>query len=191
MSKKDQLLNEILAILATIKEDQDKLEQVHRFMVEEIYEEEETRTIPEKYRKLVHDVAESLDCGLICFINPDTLEMEDVPSSLMEDEFMFEEWEKEEDMMEFKHKNWDKVIEISPLESFESFKIMEAFAAHVPDEKFSNKLYGALNGKRPFANFKYLIDTSKYRQAWFDFKQGWLEEYVFDILAAEMGLDEV
>jgi len=141
----------------------------------------------------VHDVAESLDCGLECFINPDTLEMESVPSSMMEDGFMFEDEEDREAEEEFpglKHQNWDKEIEISPLESFESFKIMEAFAKIVPDEKFSDKLFNALNRRKPFANFKYLVDTSKYRQDWFDFKQGWLEEYVFDILSAEMGLEE-
>ena len=43
-----QLMNEILAILRTIQNDKNKLEKLHQFIVDEIYEEPEQEEIPEK-----------------------------------------------------------------------------------------------------------------------------------------------
>jgi len=44
-------------------------------MHNEIYEEPNDEIIiPEKYKELVKRTAESIDCGLVCFINPETLE---------------------------------------------------------------------------------------------------------------------
>ena len=44
-----QLLNEILPILSIVKEDKKKLEKIHRFLMDEIYEEPEKTEIPGKY----------------------------------------------------------------------------------------------------------------------------------------------
>jgi hypothetical protein len=44
----------------------------------------------------------------------------------------------------------------------------------------------ALNNRKPFANFKYHIDNSDYRQDWFDFKKHYLEAYVKELLAVRL-----
>ena len=62
---------------------------------------------------------------------------------------------------------------------------MEEFVEEVPDGKFQNELINALNRKRPFANFKHLVENSEYRQNWFDFKQNYLEEHVYEIFQME------
>lgn len=84
-----QLLNEILPILHSVKEDKEKLQKILDFLLEEIYKEPEEQEIEisEKYRELVHSVAENIDCGLVCFINPETLEVEDIPKSMLDDPF--------------------------------------------------------------------------------------------------------
>ncbi len=80
-----QLLNEILPIVHSVKEDKEKLQKILDFLLEEIYDETEENEpeIPEKFRKLVHDVAESIDCGLVCFISPEKLEVEEVPKTMI------------------------------------------------------------------------------------------------------------
>jgi len=52
------------------------------------------------------------------------------------------------------------------------------------------RLANALNNRKPFANFKFIIDNSEYRQDWFDFKQRYLERYVKELLALELQRDE-
>ncbi|HKK81942.1 MAG TPA: hypothetical protein VJ909_06830 [Prolixibacteraceae bacterium] len=58
--KADELRNNILAILSTVRDDADKLQKINDFMMSEIYEEPQPEEIPEKYRKVVHDIAKNI-----------------------------------------------------------------------------------------------------------------------------------
>ena len=116
-------------------------------------------------------------------MNTDTFEMEWMPEDMIDDPSEYELMTGETiESLELKHPGWKNKIVIEPLESHESFKIMEGFVEQVPDLSLRNKLINALNRRKPFANFKYLIDDSAYRQDWFDFRQAWLEEYVYGLL---------
>ena len=187
--KTDKLLDQILPILHSVKDNEEKLQQILDFLLEEIYEEpeEEEIVIPEKYQKLVHDVAESIDCGMVCFINPATLEMEDVPKSILEERFFTEtDDEEEDDELDLQHTNWEKCISIEPPESSESFRIMEDFIDEVDDKNLQRKLVNALERRHPFSNFKNMIEYSDYRKKWFAFKQRKLEEYVWRDIEFEL-----
>ncbi|RLD65163.1 MAG: hypothetical protein DRI95_09330 [Bacteroidetes bacterium] len=102
----------------------------------------------------------------------DEFEIDDVAKSLKEDLNKIEGWESS--------------IVINPLESHESFKIMQSFIDKtIPEGNIQEKLIGALNRKRPFANFRNLIDNSDYLQDWYDFKQNYLEEHVYEMFQIE------
>jgi len=188
--KNDQLLNQILPIIHSVKDDEEKLQQILDFLLEEIYEEpDDELIIPEKYRELVYKTAEAVDCDMVCFINPETLEMEDVPKSILEERFftdMEEDDEEENDEFGLQHKNWEKCISVDPPESHESFEIMENFVQKVDDKKLQKQLIHALQNHRPFANFKNLIDNSDCREQWFAFKQKELEKYVWQNIELEI-----
>lgn len=187
--KNDDLLNQILPILHSVKDDEEKLQQILDFLLEVVYEEpdEVEIVIPEKYRELVRKTAGAIDCGLICFINPATLEMEDVPKSLLEERFFTENDEEEEDdELDLQHTNWEKCISVDPPESHESFEIMENFVQEVDDKKLQKQLINALENRHPFANFKNTIDNSDYREKWFAFKLSKLEEYVWRDIELEL-----
>ena len=179
-----QLLDEVLSILHLVKDDKEKLEKIYQFLMDEIYEEPEEIEIPENYKPLVSNIADSLSAGLVCFVNMDTLEVEAIHIDfLTEDPEEYEALTGETlDLADMKHLKWENCLTVDPLESHESFKIMEGFAEKMMDEKFQQKLIDALNRKRPFANFKWLIDNSDYRQDWFDYRQTWLEQYVYELL---------
>ena len=85
-----QLLNEMLPILHSVKDEKDKLEKIYQFLMDEIYEEAEETEIPEKYKSLVSETADSISAGLVCFINGDTLEIESLPKDAIEDPYEFE-----------------------------------------------------------------------------------------------------
>jgi len=180
----NQLLNEILPILHSVKDDAGKLQKILDFLEAEIYEEPQKEEIPEKYRKIVHNIAEYIACGLVCYLNPETLE--DVPKNLTMDPDEFEAitgelWEET-----FKHEQWERCITIEPRESFEGFKIMERFIGEIDDKRFGQKLMDILNRKRPFANFKAHVEGSEYRQKWFNFKQSQLEQMVWDEISFQL-----
>lgn len=189
--KTDELLNQILPILNSVKDDEEKLQRILDFLLEEIYEEpdDEEIIIPEKYRELVRKTAESIGCGMVCFINPDTLEMEDIPKTLLDEGFLFDEEEDDEDKEEnddtmyLEHRKWEKCITVEPPESRESFGIMEGFVSELDDKKLQKKLINALGNRHPFANFKRIVENSPNRKGRFAFKQQKLEEYVWRALS--------
>lgn len=189
-----KLLNEILPILYTVKEDPVKLQKILQFLLDEIYEEpdeEDDVEVPEKYLKAVAEIADALDAGFISFLNMDTLEVEDVPKDMIVDPEEFELMTGESlDTMDFKYPSWENVMTFEPLESHESFEIMEKFANRLDDKKLQNKLADALNNRKPFANFKFIVENSPYRQQWFDFKKRCLEIHVKELLSMELDKED-
>lgn len=183
--KTEQILNDVLAILRLVRDDKEKMQKIHNFFMNEIYEEEDEEfSIPDKYSKLIGNITDSIDCGMTCYVNTDTLEMEEVhqawigqgmySSTFVEDEELDEKY-----VSEFKHYGWKNKFLVEPLESHESFKIMERFVDQV-SEKMQGKLVNALNRKHPFANFKIIVESSEVRQQWFDFKKKEIKRYVFE-----------
>lgn len=185
-----QLLNEILPILHSVKEDRVKLQKILDFLLEEIYEEEEEEDeieVPEKYFKAVKAIAGGIDDGLISILNMDTLEVEHVPQGMLMDPEDFESATGTRfEEADFKHPGWKNTLTFEPLESHESFGIMRKFTERLQDKKLQSKLIYALNNRKPFAHFKNHLDNSNYSQAWFDFKQRCLETHIKELLSVEL-----
>lgn len=184
----NEILSQVLAHIRLVAEDKQKLQKILDFILEEIYEEpeEEALEIPERFEKLLNPIAQSIDCGQIVYINLDTLQTEEVTPD-MEDPEEFElnygdcDWATGPEFYK-----WENTIRFEPLDSHQSFEIMEAFAENMEDEKFREQLIYALNNRKPFANFKWKIDDSRYRQNWFDFKQERLENHVREIIWSKL-----
>lgn len=122
------------------------------------------------------------------FFNPDTFEVEFIPKELKYNPKEFEMITGETwDSSEIKHENWQKCIEVEPMESHDSFKVMEYFTDELNDVKMQEKLVKTLNKPKPFANFKNLVEDSDYRQQWFDFRQKQWEYYVWDVIKTDVG----
>ena len=149
---------------------------------EVLYLEENETSIPEE---TVREIAEMLDCGHICYLNPDTLETVFTlnPGS-------WEYYEESEDDIKIREQvdSWERRITLAPPESFESFKFMEGFIDELPERESSlrNKLVSALSHSHPFARFKAVIDSCPYRQEWFAYKQKCLEAYVRDEISVNL-----
>lgn len=166
-------LNEVLSMISQIKEEKDLIEKVYDYLESQIMPEWERRSnkieLPEKFEKLVHEMAEFLEMQHNVYLNLDTLEVEGIPSS---NNYLFEEFE--EMWGEIKHENWENMLVLEPLGSRESFKIMEGFMRQLNDRRVAAALENILNQRKPFANFKKFIDNSPYREDWFAFR---LESY--------------
>lgn len=126
--------------------------------------------------KQIKQIADDLNCGFRCFVHKTTGEIISFPDELqfhgMDDEGFAEEKNKVEE-------NWTDYFEIKPMESRDSFAVMEDFSATVDDEKLRQRLHYALSRPKPFQNFKYEIDYSgEYREKWFAFKAQKMQEWV-------------
>jgi len=126
-----QLLDEILGHIRLIKDDKDKLELLLEFIQDKLVsdEKEELDEIPPAFEKVLKPIADAIDGGMVCYLNMDTLETEDVHPEWLGEDFDSEidcgipndEW------IPFKHPNWENYMEFEPLDSNESFRIMSEF----------------------------------------------------------------
>ena len=128
-------------------------------------------------QNIIKEIAQELDCGNDCYYNPKTNEIVAIPnfSQVLDEEEYKEAFGVGLEKLEKQNADF---LKFEVLESFESFKIMEQFVKQLPKQKLQSKLENVLANKRPFQNFKYLIDLSDFRQNWFEFKQSELEKIV-------------
>ncbi|CAN5186402.1 hypothetical protein BH20BAC1_BH20BAC1_10920 [soil metagenome] len=138
-----------------------------------------------KKERFYFDVGEAMSMSnMRCFINMETLE---VDIHVGEDAWTFDETE---DTAIEAMNNPGKFLELETVPTHQSFRIMEAFIETVKDKSLQAKLVHALEKKRPFANFKFIIDNSNVRQQWFGFRDDaytaiakeWIEENAGDDL---------
>ena len=130
-----------------------------------------------KKQQIIKEIVQELDCGSDCYYNLKTNEIIAIPDSSQ----VFDEEEFKEafgEALEKVRKQKAAFIKIEPLESLETFKIIENFVAALTDLNFKSELQTVLQIGKPFQNFKHQIDHSIFRQDWFDFKQQELEKIV-------------
>jgi DNA mismatch repair ATPase MutL len=116
----------------------------------------------------IKEIAEQLDCGFRAFIHKKSKELLFVPDELNFPDIDEELWKKE--LTELENNRLD-YYEIKKWTSREAFETMNDFAEQVVNQNLQNKLFNALDRKKPFREFKFLIDNApNYGQQWFDFK---------------------
>lgn len=124
--------------------------------------------------KQIAEIADWLDCGMTCYFHRPTGEIEWHPNP--EDPFFDPEpWEQ---VIEKIENDWGNYERFEKMDSREAFEVMENFAHFISDLKFRERILDRLSNRKPFQNFKILIDSSAYREDWFDFKKEAYIQYV-------------
>lgn len=125
--------------------------------------------------KAIKEIAENLDCGMICYVHKETKEIKSIIDS---DNYHDDDELWGEDINEIEN-NWDKYLKIDKMSSRDGFQIMEDFIEQVSNNEIKNRLIYALNRNKPFKNFTYEVDyNEEVRQQWFRFKTYKYEEWV-------------
>jgi hypothetical protein len=128
----------------------------------------------------INEIAQELETGMKVYLNRETLEIKSILD--WEDISDGEFWEEE---LEEIFKGWSDFVVLTKMESWEAFKVMEEFIDTIEDVTFCEGLVKILSRRSPFANFKAEIESSPYRQNWFDFKLRKYEDYVREQLENE------
>ena len=131
--------------------------------------------------KQVNEIAQELIAGMKVYINRSDLEIRtilDWDNVYGDTEFWDEELKKIE-------KEWTDYLVLEKMRSSEVFRIMADFIEVVEDKRFQEDLIRILNRKSPFAYFKAVVESSAFRQTWFDFREKKYEEYVRENLESE------
>jgi hypothetical protein len=129
----------------------------------------------------IKDIAERFECGMVCYINTKTLKIIYLLDELGMADADMECWQDDLDEIE---ENYSDYFIIEKMNSTEAFRIMEDFAEIINDKNLKDQLINALNRRKPFQNFKWIIDNSgEYRQKWFDFRSKYYVTWITDQIA--------
>lgn len=131
--------------------------------------------------KVITDIAQSLTCGMVCYLNPDTFEVEE----LLGDSYDTDDCQDLIDDVMEKTAKWPRCIKIEPLEPYESANMMKYFIEEIifpSDKTLGAKLMTVMTERKPFRKFKDIVETSIYRQTWFQYRQEYIEEYVKSVI---------
>jgi hypothetical protein len=131
--------------------------------------------------KMIKEIADLLDSGMLCFYHIPTGELEYYPNELNgHGGFDEEPWQEAMDKIE---ENYQEYIHFEGPESHESFKIMEAFVDTIQPASIRQRFEDAISFKGPFQNFKRLLTNyPQLREEWFAYKEQEYIEYVEDQL---------
>ena len=131
--------------------------------------------------KQIDEIAQEIEGGMKVYINRETYEIK--PIFDWEDSFGdTEEWEEEQEAIE---EEWANFAVVSKMESREAFRVMEDFLSEVQDVELQQHLVRILERKSPFANFKEVVESSQYRENWFDFRSNATKNYIKEQLEFE------
>lgn len=120
-------------------------------------------------RETLNDIVDSLEAGFMCFLHRETFEVISYPDPEQHSNMDPKDWKEELDKVK---KNKKKFIEIEGMTSSDSFKVMKEFIESLDNSETKIRLVTALEGRKPFANFKHQIDNSgEYREQWFAFRK--------------------
>ncbi|MFP5040277.1 UPF0158 family protein [Parasediminibacterium sp. JCM 36343] len=137
-------------------------------------------------KEKIKEISEQLDLGLRAFFHKQTGKLLIVPDTNKDFDIEEEAWQEDLDELD---ENFLDYCEINPMESRDSFQVMADFAEEVADPKLRAKLVAALEKRKPFREFRFVIDNSgEYRQMWFHFKDKSYIEWVEKQLIRENAL---
>lgn len=125
----------------------------------------------------IKEIAEELDCGMQAFVHKTSKALIFIPD---QDQFYGNDMEPWEEQLNELETNRTAYFEVEKWKSFEAFEMMTEFAEQLTENAaLQNQLLKALNKRKPFREFKFVIDNEdEYREKWFAFKDNWQQEYV-------------
>ena len=118
-------------------------------------------------QQILSDLADDIEMGFVCFIHKETFEVVSYPDPDRFGDMETEMWKSEISKIKRQKK---KFIQIEKKDSFQKFKVMRQFVDSLENNSTKVALLIALEGPKPFANFKDNIHNSgDYRDLWFAF----------------------
>ena len=130
--------------------------------------------------KIISEIAQQLEAGMKVYLNKDTHEIKSIFDWDEITDYELVEKEENEILQE-----WSNYVEFTKMESHEAFDVMEEFAVEIENINLREEVLKVLGRKCPFANFKAIVETSDYRDKWFEFRRKKYIEYIEKQLEAE------
>jgi len=131
--------------------------------------------------KEVESISNQLIKGMICFYQIDKKKIYHMPDD--EDYFNYDLTPEEEDTLDEIDENPDNFAEFTKMEPAQEHQMMQDFVDRkVKERALAEDLVNALSKPKAVTGFKFLIEESKYKSDWIEYRkwkyQDWVKEQV-------------
>ena len=125
--------------------------------------------------KHINHIARALDCDMVCFMNPKTYEIEDVPHDFLCGMYHDETWQEAVKRVD----KWGNYITIDRPKLSESVEIMRSFVDKcIPSGGLKEELKTTLALRRPDKNFHRVVEKSGYRDKWASYNRRQMTKHI-------------
>lgn len=179
----------ILNMLSQIKNDEKRLMDVFMYMKNEVLAEGRSGTkgrLPAGYESTVMQIADVVCNGAICYLNPETMEIERVQENGYLDAFDYNENNNESDEESSNFTKWGQFIKFKLSSPGELLNMMEEYVSELKDSILGSKLVGALEDYKPISSFLKVISECEYKEDWLRFRKKETVAYVNNILVNKL-----
>ncbi len=128
--------------------------------------------ITNKLNNLVDAIVRALDADRICFMNPVTLEMEDIPNDVLIGMYYDEACQKALQRVD----SWGKVITIDSPETIQTMKVFVDNC--LPFGNLKEQLYNILTLRHPHKPFQEMVHHSGYYDKWLTYRRRQMTRHV-------------
>ena len=123
----------------------------------------------------ISHIAQALDYGMICFVNPLTYEFEDVPHDFLCGMYHDETCQEAVNRVD----QWGQYITIDRPGDTESVEIMRAFIdRYIPTGVLKEELKSVLTLRRPIQKFNSIVKKTDYRDKWASFNRRQMMKHI-------------
>ena len=139
-------------------------------------------------KEQIKEISEQLDCGFRAFYHKQTGDLIFVPDTSRHIGMDTDAWQDDLDKLD---KNFFDYHEINLMGASDSFQVMADFAEQITERELQDKLLNALNRKKPFREFMFVIDNAgEQRKSWFNFKNKRYVEWTEKQLKVHNNIDK-
>lgn len=182
--KTEDIYIEVAEKLSRIRENREALIEVLNFLetrMPDQVQEEDTENNPAEYEDIVSQITESLNNGFACFLNPETLEIEQASNQglfgLSETEYD----EQNDDMVDefdLDYPEWDSYIRFEPFGRNDLLNTMEKWVSFLHDDNLKSQLENISDKEGLVERFDEIMQRTGNTDEWNAFRKREIERYV-------------
>ena len=141
----------------------------------------EVLEIPFEYESIIEQITESVYNGYVCYLNPETLEIEQVAdegtAGMSESEYA----EQNDDMIDefgLNYTQWEDYIRFEPFSRDDMMNRIDDFITNLDDQNLKLELDDFLDEEELFNQFPAILERTGYALDWNVFLRNEIESYV-------------
>jgi len=141
----------------------------------------EALEIPFEYESIIEQITEAVYNGYVCYLNPETLEIEQIADEgtfgISESEYA----EQNDDMIDefgLNYTQWDSYISFEPFNRDDMMNRIDVFITNLNDQKLKSQLDEFTDEEGLFDQFPAILERTGYTVDWNVFLRHEIESYV-------------